>query len=59
VPVLQKTKAVRGALTIRFARTAVPLPFAVETFVPVLREAAHDIADRIDLHIARQLRNKQ
>jgi hypothetical protein len=45
---------VRGALTIRYARTALKLPVAAQQFVPVLTEAANGIAKRLKLHLDRQ-----
>jgi IclR family mhp operon transcriptional activator len=55
VPILLVNKEVRGAVTIRYARTAMQLETAVETFMPVLTEAADGIAKRLDLHFARHL----
>ena len=45
---------VRGALTIRYARTALKLAVAAQQFVPVLTEAANGIAKRLKLHLDRQ-----
>jgi IclR family mhp operon transcriptional activator len=44
VPVMDAAGAVRGAVTLRFAKAAVSLPAAVAAFVPALRAAAHRIA---------------
>lgn len=44
VPIIDKAGRVRGAVTIRYARAAVPLAFAESNFVPALKEASHRIA---------------
>jgi IclR family mhp operon transcriptional activator len=54
VPILLEDNEVRGAVTIRYARTAMKLDTAVQTFLPVLTAAASGIAKRLDLHFKRQ-----
>jgi IclR family mhp operon transcriptional activator len=54
VPILLAGDDARGALTIRYARTAMKLPAAVRQFVPVIKEAADGIAERLRLHLERQ-----
>jgi IclR family mhp operon transcriptional activator len=54
VPILITNKEVRGAVAIRYARTAMKLEMALQQFMPVLTEAADGIAKRLDLHLARQ-----
>jgi len=54
VPILLNGDEVRGAVTIRYARTAMKLEVALQTFMPVLTEAADGIANRLTLHLARQ-----
>jgi DNA-binding IclR family transcriptional regulator len=43
VPVLVEDRAL-AALSLRFAATALPLPAALERFLPKLRECAADIS---------------
>jgi DNA-binding IclR family transcriptional regulator len=50
VPIIPAEDEVRGAVTIRYARTAMTLPSAIQTFSPVLTDAADGIARRIKLH---------
>ena len=57
VPILLDDDDARGALTIRYARTAMKLPVAVEQFVPIITEAAEGIAKRLQLHLDRQAEN--
>jgi IclR family mhp operon transcriptional activator len=57
VPILLDDDDARGALTIRYARTAMKLPVAVQQFVPVITEAADGIAKRLQLHLDRQASN--
>jgi IclR family mhp operon transcriptional activator len=59
VPILLNNKEVRGAVTIRFARTAMKMEEAVAQFVPVLNEAACGIAGRLELHLERQADNQK
>jgi len=54
VPIIPAEDEVRGAVTIRYARTAMTLPSAIQTFSPVLTEAADGIARRIKLHFENQ-----
>jgi len=54
IPILLEDNEVRGAITIRYARTAINLDKAVQTFLPVLIDAASGIAKRLDLHLKRQ-----
>lgn len=56
-PILTGPNAVRGAVTIRYARTVMKLPEAVHKFLPDLQAAANGIARRINLHIQRQQKN--
>ena len=57
VPILLSEDNARGALTIRYARTAMKLPVAVQQFLPVITEAADGIAQRLKLHLDRQADN--
>jgi IclR family transcriptional regulator, mhp operon transcriptional activator len=57
VPIIPAEGEVRGAVTIRYARTAMKLPSAIQAFVPVLNEAADGIAECIKLHLDKQARN--
>lgn len=54
VPILTGPEAVRGAVTIRYARKAITATEAVDRFVPALHNAANGIAQRIQLHLERQ-----
>ena len=54
VPIITSQGIVRGALTIRYARSTASVRDAVKTYVPDLQDAAKRIARRIDIHIARQ-----
>ena len=54
VPIVPAQDEVRGAVTIRYARTAMKLPSAIQEFMPVLTEAAGGIAGRIKLHFENQ-----
>lgn len=54
VPILLAEDDARGALTIRYARSAMKLPEAVQRFVPVVTDAADGIAKRLKLHLDRQ-----
>jgi IclR family mhp operon transcriptional activator len=57
VPILLADGYARGALTIRYARTAMKLPVAVQQFLPVITEAADGVAKRLELHLDRQAEN--
>jgi len=57
VPIILNDDSARGALTIRYARTAMKLPVAVRQFLPVITEAADGIARRLQLHLDRQADN--
>lgn len=46
VPVRTLQGAVKGAITLRYAKAALALPAAIARFVPVMRDAAHRIATR-------------
>lgn len=59
VPILLADDDARGALTIRYARTAMKLPAATQRFVPVISEAADGIAKRLRLHLERQADNSK
>ena len=50
---------VRGALTIRYARTALPLEEAINTFVPILTKSAAGLSGRLDIHLQKQLSHRQ
>ena len=50
VPIIPVEDEVRGAVTIRYARTAMTLRSAIQAFSPVLTDAADGIARRIKLH---------
>ncbi len=54
VPILTKPNMVRGAVTIRYARTVMTLPQAIKKFLPELRSAADGIGKRVGLHLERQ-----
>lgn len=54
VPIKTGVTDVKGALTIRYARTVMNQSEAARTFVPALQTAAAGIASRVSLHIARQ-----
>jgi IclR family mhp operon transcriptional activator len=54
VPILPENDEVRGAVTIRYARTAMKLSVAVQKFKPVIVDAADGIAKRLKLHFERQ-----
>lgn len=56
VPIMPENDEVRGAVTIRYARTAMNLTTAAQTFVPEIRIAADGIAKRLKLHLERQAR---
>ena len=53
VPILADDR-VRGTLTIRYARTALPLKQASSKFVPVLIKAAEGLAERLSIHLDKQ-----
>lgn len=53
-PIIFEKGDVRGAVTIRYARTAMNLTTAAQTFVPEIRTAADGIANRLKLHLERQ-----
>jgi IclR family mhp operon transcriptional activator len=57
VPIVTADGRVRGAVTIRYARTSVQLEEAIENFVPALKRGANGIARRVQLHIDRQLKS--
>jgi IclR family mhp operon transcriptional activator len=57
VPILLKDNEVRGAVTIRYARTAMKLDAALQAFLPEIKNAADGIAQRLDLHFARHVEN--
>lgn len=57
VPILTGPNAVRGAVTIRYARTVMNTTEAVRQFLPELQNAASRISHRIRLHIERQQKN--
>lgn len=59
VPIILDDGNARGALTIRYARTAMKLPLAVQQFLPVLTDAAEGIAKRLQLHLDRQADNSK
>lgn len=48
VPIKEGRGPLRGAITLRYAKAALPLSSAVSRFVPVLRRAAHEIAQRAE-----------
>lgn len=54
VPIITPEDSVRGALTVRYSKSAIALDQAVEEFVPSLKKASQGIASRINLHINRQ-----
>lgn len=54
VPILPAGDEVRGAVTIRYARTAMKMSVARQEFIPVITEAADGIAKRLKLHFERQ-----
>jgi IclR family mhp operon transcriptional activator len=54
VPILPAGNEVRGAVTIRYARTAMKMSDALQKFVPVITDAADGIAKRLKLHFERQ-----
>ncbi|MCH9694552.1 MAG: helix-turn-helix domain-containing protein [Gammaproteobacteria bacterium] len=54
VPILTAPRVVRGAVTIRYARTAMKSPEAIRRFLPDLQDTAGRISHRIKLHIERQ-----
>ncbi len=54
VPIVTGEGLVRGALTIRYARSIASVRDAVKKYVPDLQGAAKTIARRIDIHISRQ-----
>lgn len=61
VPIITEEDTVRGALTVRYSKSAVALDQAVEKFVPSLMKISQGIASRINLHINRQqsLKNRE
>jgi DNA-binding IclR family transcriptional regulator len=61
VPIITEEEVVRGALTVRYSRSAISLEQAVAKFVPSLMKTSLGIASRINLHINRQqsLNNKE
>lgn len=61
VPIITEEEAVRGALTIRYSRSAIALEQAVAKFVPSLMKTSLEIASRINLRINKQqsLNNKE
>lgn len=54
VPIITGQDIVRGALTIRYARSIASVRDAVKKYVPDLQDSAKRIARRIDIHIERQ-----
>lgn len=54
VPILATRDDVLGAVTIRFAKTAVTFKMAVQTYVPEIIGAADKIAKHIKLHMESQ-----
>lgn len=54
---IRAQERVRGALTVRYARTALPLHTAVEKFVPVVTKAADALSRRLTIHLEKQLNN--
>jgi IclR family mhp operon transcriptional activator len=53
VPIMPPDHEVRGAVTIRYARTALKMSAAIQKFVPVISDAADGIASRLKLHFER------
>jgi IclR family mhp operon transcriptional activator len=58
VPILSVPNVVRGAVTIRYARTVMKSAAAVNLYVPDLQDAAERISQRINIHLERQLENQ-
>jgi len=56
VPIITESQEVKGALTVRYSKSALTLKKAIQIFVPSLNKAAEGIASRINLHIDRQRR---
>jgi len=54
VPIITEYQEVKGALTVRYSKSAHTLNKAIQIFVPSLTKAANGIASRIYLHINRQ-----
>ena len=54
VPIMIAEGDVRGALTVRYSKSAYPLDKAIGMFLPSLKKAAKGIGDRIEKHIKRQ-----
>ena len=54
VPIMISEDDVKGALTVRYSKSAYPLEKAIGMFLPSLRKAAEGIGDRIEKHIKRQ-----
>ena len=54
IPIITDSQEVKGALTVRYSKSALTLKEAVKIFVPSLNKAAVGIASRINLHIDRQ-----
>ncbi len=46
---------VRGALTLRYARTALPMQDALVKFVPTLIKVAEGLSNRLSIHLQEQL----
>ena len=51
VPIMVSEDDVKGALTVRYSKSAYPLEKAIDMFRPSLKKAAEGIADRIEKHI--------
>lgn len=58
VPIMPASNEVRGAVTIRYARTAMKMSVALQKFVPVITDAADGIAKRLKLHFERQANHR-
>lgn len=50
VPIIPEEDQVRGAVAIRYARSAIKLQSAIDLFLPELTRAAADIGQRVKLH---------
>ena len=55
VPVHAQSR-VRGALTLRYARSAIPMQNALVKFVPTLVKVAEGLSSRLSIHLQEQLR---
>ena len=47
VPIIKKNKDIIGAMTIRYATSALPKEKALNNFMPVMAQAASDIIERV------------